>query len=183
MSDDDELLDIEHTDGAPVDHRRLPRRTYTDDERAAAIAAVPTFGGSINATACALGIPERTLNQWVNGDRCAHLLPLSDRKRLELAEKFEHLAELALDVSITKIGDLDAKSAAITAAVATDKLLLLRGEATAITEHRSEGEEQKREAIRQRYTRARVLKSEPLPAPEQPQNGAGPAPLSEAPDP
>lgn len=123
------------------------RRAYSDAERAESLAALSANGGNVSLTAGQLGIPRTTLVHWAGADASklpAEVVELRRTKHEELAARFEKLAELAIDIAEQKVRDLDGKAAVITAAVATDKALLLRGEATQITESRGTSESEVR---------------------------------------
>jgi hypothetical protein len=102
-----------------------PRRSYSKNERAAAVAAVAANNGSVHGTAKILGIPETSLRQWCSGDRHPELLPLSERYKKALADKLGHFADLAIGVALKKIDELSAYQAVICASIAIDKWLLL----------------------------------------------------------
>lgn len=138
----------------------MTRRRYTNNERATAVAAVSANNGSVNETARKLGIPETSLRQWCSGQRHPELQPLSEQKKLELADQFGQLAELLLGVVRKKADQLDAKSAAIAAAVCIDKALLLQGQATSISESRTTTEAADRLALlREHYGRAQEIRT------------------------
>ncbi len=181
MTDELEEPDTEGQDTGPEVEEQGPRRikrSYTDDERIAAVTAVEANGGNVYATACELGIPEPTLRQWVKGDRCEHLQPVHEQKRRDLARRFVGLAEKMLGVAERKADELDAKSATIAAAVAVDKALLLTGEATSIVESRNPEQEARADAIRSRYGRrlTPVQATPHAPAPSSPDAGAAQPP-------
>jgi hypothetical protein len=105
-----------------------PRRRYTHDERARAVAAVAANNGSVHGTAKLLGVPETSLRQWVSGERHPELLPLSERYKMELADKLARFADLAIGIALKKINELSAYQAVICASIAIDKWLLLTGQ-------------------------------------------------------
>ena len=110
-----------------------PRRRYSHDERAKAVAAVAANNGSVNGTARLLGVPETSLRQWVRGERHPELLPLSERYKRELADKFEGLVWRLLDIVDEKMDELTPYQAMLAAAICTDKWLLLTAEPTQVT--------------------------------------------------
>ena len=117
-----------------------PRRRYTNNERANAVAAVAVGGGSVHGTAKKLGIPETSLRQWHKGQRCRQVLPLSEQKRLELADRFEEVIHQAVEVVVEKLSEASAAQAAVIAGIACDKMLLLRREgAVAASERGGDG--------------------------------------------
>lgn len=111
---------------------------YSDRERDLAVAAVSANHGNVTGTAAQLGIPEPTLRQWVNGrSRPANPVDLSVVKE-GLARSFERVARRMIKQASRKVKDMSGGQAVLGAAIATDKMLLLRGEATSITEHRDD---------------------------------------------
>jgi transposase-like protein len=112
-----------------------PRR-YSDGERSDALAALAANGGNVKRTAKALGIPEKTLANWAKGDRHPEAARAGEEKKGPLADQFQQLAEKLLCVALDKAHLLNAKDAVVAAAVAVDKMRLLRNEATQIDEHR-----------------------------------------------
>ncbi len=157
MTDDTEEPDRDESqDTGPEgeEHDRDARgRRYTDDERSAALAAVRLNEGNVNATAAQLGIPEPTLRQWVKGDRCPHLQPLAEQKRIELAKRLLRLHESAVGVAERGVDKLDAYKATLVAAIALDKAMHALGEATQVIEHRNPEQEARAAAIQRRYGR------------------------------
>lgn len=105
----------------------VPYRGYSDDERSAAVALVAANAGNVNATATELGIPETTLRQWVNGDRCAHLLPMSEQKRRNLANRIRGVVSRMIDVLEADISDIKPSQAAVIMGIGIDKILALEG--------------------------------------------------------
>lgn len=109
---------------------RRGRRQYTDDERAAALAAVVANGGCVETTARALGIPTSTLQCWHRGYRCPEALQLRDEKAGELAAAMEEIAWLLLALVPEKVYDAPLKHLVAAFGIMVDKMLLLRGEHT-----------------------------------------------------
>lgn len=110
------------------------RRRYSDDERANAVAAVAANGGNINGTAAKLGVPEKTLENWVKSVVHPESAIVGEQKKPLLADQFESIATKLVGIADRKAEDLNAKDAMIAAGVAVDKMRLLRGQSTAITE-------------------------------------------------
>jgi transposase-like protein len=116
---------------APVSRQRR----YSDQEQADALAALAENGGEVSATSRATGIPEATLRHWRDGD-CRPISPeLVEQRKSVRAAAYDDFADKALAVAMDKVDELDAKAAIIASAVATDKALLLRGQATSIVQH------------------------------------------------
>lgn len=138
------------------------RRRYSESDQAEALATLEANGGNISQTARELDIPHETLRQWVTGIVSAPAPALREQKKRELADRYEGLLNRALDTVDAKVDQMSASAAVMAAAIMTDKMLLLRGEATNITEHRDDSRE---EALRERYGRLTSARSAPPPTP------------------
>jgi hypothetical protein len=119
-------------------------RKYSDEAKAQALsllAANSAANAPLKLTSDQLQIPDATLSEWSKGrsinDRVRELL---EAEKASLASIYEQVATLAAIRLKEKLADDAAmeKTAlvgvATTAAIAVDKLRLLRGESTAITE-------------------------------------------------
>ena len=117
-----------------------PHRQFTEDERASAIATLTANRGNAKRTARNLGIPRTTLRQWVGRAKSSTAVPAKtspavvDAYKGRLARKFEEFADLALDEVPSRIPTMSGRDLLFQAAIATDKVLLLRGQATNRTE-------------------------------------------------
>jgi transposase-like protein len=116
----------------------MSKRRYSDDERAACLAALAANGGNVERTAREVGVPKTTLQQWATGARHPEATQMSETKKPELADLFEDLARKALGVSRRGIRSLKADKAAVVAGIATDKMRLLRGQSTATVDAKHE---------------------------------------------
>lgn len=118
---------------------RPPRnyRRYSDAFRAAALAALDANGGNVKRTARELGIPYRTLAEWVAG---RNPVSAEDRaqKRVELADAVEHACDALTHgiVAAVKAGKASVQEMAVALGISVEKLLLLRNQPTSI--HRDE---------------------------------------------
>jgi hypothetical protein len=111
------------------------RRRYSDDERAAALAALAANGGNVPLTARQLDIPEQTLRNWTAGRRHPEASQMGDEKRPPLADAFEALAGKLLDgITPAKITETGVKDLTTSAAIAVDKMRLLREQPTSISD-------------------------------------------------
>jgi transposase-like protein len=135
------------------------RQRYTDQQQAEALALVQANGGDTAATSAATGIPEATLRAWRDGERRPPVVQLCSEKKEALAEQFEALAERAVQVADAKVESASARDAAVIAGIATDKALLLRGEATAIVQHQDDA---RLAELRARYVEAQRVAREEL---------------------
>lgn len=118
----------------------MSKRVYSDEEKAAALAALDANGGNVNGTAQVLDIPEATLRAWAEGrNQHPSVAEMHERKKGELAEKFETVAHMLLDVTTDDAEGMrktNVRDRMIAAGVAVDKKLLLTGKPTAIVERR-----------------------------------------------
>lgn len=114
------------------------RRRYTDDDRATALAVLDSNAGNLSRTARETGVPASTIKRWAD-DRADDLTELRDQKKEALSEVWDKVARAylarALDPAVLK--DTGGQSAITAAAIATDKLQLLEGKPTEVTEVRS----------------------------------------------
>lgn len=115
------------------------RKQYDDKFRASAVvmleaAGYPDTKGALTRTAQHVGVPARTLSRWFNGEQNPPPDQTVSEKRGELADLFENAAYLYLGHSVKPeiIEETRGKDAIMAAAVATDKMRLLKGLPTEI---------------------------------------------------
>jgi transposase-like protein len=114
------------------------KRSYTDEERGNALAALAANGGNVSRTAAALGIPAKTLEHWAKGERQPRSAQMGELKKGPLADAFEDLArQLLAGMTPAKIADANLQQLATAAGIAVDKMQLLRGKPTGVTETRT----------------------------------------------
>jgi hypothetical protein len=118
------------------------KRQYTDNDKAGALAALDANNGNVNRTARQIGIPRTTLIEWMyNRHVSSDVSDIRQEKKVSLAEKFEQLAEKLVDDLIIRVGQGKFVEEATAAAIAIDKMQLLRGAPTSIsdvTQHTNE---------------------------------------------
>jgi transposase-like protein len=142
------------------------QRTYTDEDRAATLAALVANGGNVAKTARECGVKRQTLQHWIRQQQPRQVptvptepgIPLAPEKKQAapvsvrptaervaalvpgavnvLADNFQALAEKLVGVADRGADKLNAKDAVISAGVAVDKMRLLREQATVILDHR-----------------------------------------------
>ena len=113
----------------------MPQRSYTDEERTAALLALAANGGNVKQTALQLGLPRKTLETWHRGIHHAHVAETCHAKRLPLADQFEAIAHRALDLLPGRLEEASPRDLIVVAAVAADKMRLLREQPTHISAH------------------------------------------------
>jgi transposase-like protein len=116
--------------GSWTERRSSVQRSYTDDERQLAVAAVAANGGNVYRTALQQGIPVRTLDNWVKGLRHPELSQTVQEKKDALADRLEQIVSLlaeGLD-DPDKIADAPLNVIATSLGITIDKIRLLRGE-------------------------------------------------------
>jgi transposase-like protein len=128
------------------------RRKYSDTQRANALAVLSANRGNVLRTSRELNIPERTLNDWshlaenamnpnskrpVSSEYALEIAQLREEKVADLSNVFESVARKYLshasDESV--VMQTRGRDAVFSAAIATDKMQLLRNQPTSITEH------------------------------------------------
>lgn len=125
------------------------RKRYSDREKAEALAIFDACG-TLTETARVTGIPTSTLNPWILAQRGVNpdISLLRQGKQLDtvdLAAKFDRIAHLATSHVISRLEDpkkankVQIPHLMTAAGIATDKMQLLRGQPTSITEERVSG--------------------------------------------
>lgn len=125
-------------------------RTYTPEDKAASLAALAANGGNLAKTARQVGVPRKTLALWAQRVQeatpadattppkkgvAAEVAAMLPDASACLADKLEHVANV-LTGHLTdpeKIADASLNQIAVAAAVAIDKMRLLREQPTSIS--------------------------------------------------
>lgn len=115
-----------------------PKRRYTDDERAAALAALAANGGNVFRTAAQLGIPATTIKNWAKGYRHPEAAEMGEQKKGPMADALEAVAWKLLDSIPSKIAKATLAQVSTSMGISIDKARLLRGEPTNIEESRND---------------------------------------------
>lgn len=106
------------------------RRQFSDNDKAAALAALDANGGNVLKTAKQINVPRSTLQEWANG-RVNHDVPeLRQQAKKALAERLEEIAHQLIDAVPDKIADASLQQVATALGIVVDKKQLLTGEAT-----------------------------------------------------
>lgn len=109
--------------------------TYTEDQKASALAALQANDGNVKKTAKFLGIPEPTLRKWKNGQHLSTtVVQKYDVKKADLADLYEQVTrDILASISREDIATANLSARMTGAGIATDKMQLLREKPTAIT--------------------------------------------------
>jgi hypothetical protein len=116
----------------PRRRRNSTRTWWSDAERLAALAAVDANGGNVAAAARELGIPENTLRQWHKGERYPEAAQLRAEARGLLAAAMEDAVWQMLALAPGKLDAASLSQLSTAIGTLTDRMRLLRGEATTI---------------------------------------------------
>jgi transposase-like protein len=117
------------------------KRSYSEEEKASALALLKANRGNVTKTSSDLNVPATTLRQWRDGEHVnADVAKKREKKERSLAELFEEVAYAYLDRALETeaVSESKGKEAVVAAATALDKLRLLQGEATSISEVRDD---------------------------------------------
>lgn len=109
------------------------RRKYSDKDRAEALALLTANGGNLLRTATDLDMPLATLEGWAKASVTHPDVTELKKVKIEaLEDLFEQAARkyIARALADDAVAKSSGKDAMITAATATDKMRLLRGEST-----------------------------------------------------
>ena len=113
-------------------------KRYSDESKAEALAVLEANGGNSKRTARDTGIPQTTLRNWREG-RGTSAVSSSTRtqKKTELSEKLEEVAwRLTNAITPEMIGKASLVQIMTGLGIVIDKMRLLRGESTSISESR-----------------------------------------------
>ncbi len=110
----------------------MPYRRYTKAQKASAVAEASVNG--VRAAEAATGIRESTIRYWLDQPEFAQL---REKTREEMRDGFKVLVHRAQERLTALVPTMEPRDLTILLGVATDKSLLLSGDATGRTEHRS----------------------------------------------
>lgn len=113
----------------------MPKRRYTPEDIATALALLEANDGNVFKTAKELGMPMSTLRLWREGKGVTpKILADTEDKKVDLADLFERVVRINLEHAIktTTVRDMSGRDAVMAAAIATDKMRLLRNQPTNI---------------------------------------------------
>jgi hypothetical protein len=112
--------------------QKRSKRSYTEAEKAIALASLDANGGNVNRTSIAIDVPYATLAGW-EADRRAGKLPGSiiqgvKEKRGDLALKLESIAHSIVEHMPGKIAKASLSQSAVALGIVIDKVRILRGQ-------------------------------------------------------
>lgn len=118
----------------------MATKRYSVEERAQALAVLQANGGNLKRTERDTGIPRKTLAGWRDGNNKDHAAVVEQlpAKCEDLASKLDEIAHKIVFVIPEKIEEAKLKDLTYSLGVIIDKRNLLRGQATSITETRSD---------------------------------------------
>ena len=118
----------------------MSKRQYSDNDKAVALATLDANEGNIRQTAKMLKLPESTLTDWSNNRGvCPEVAEIRDDKKTELADKLEEVAHALTDnILLRAQSDFSVltplKDFAVSLGIAIDKMQVLKGKPTSISE-------------------------------------------------
>lgn len=110
---------------------------YSDSRKANALAALVANDGNLSRTSSELGIPRTTLRHWRDGELPSDVADLGQVKRGDLAAKLEEVAWALAGAIEGKIPFGTLQHTAVALGIVIDKIQLLHGKPTSITDDRS----------------------------------------------
>ncbi len=120
----------------------MAKRSYSDEEKASALAALAANGGNVQLTARQVGVPRKTLEVWSKGNCCSPAVAnIRHQKTEDLADRLEDLAHQLANAIPGKIPTADLKQLSVSLGIAVDKMRLLREQPTSIEGHDLSDEE------------------------------------------
>ncbi len=111
-----------------------PKRRYSEDDKATTLAVLQSCNGNVTRTARETGIPAATISKWRDGKHINEsVTEMCDIKKGELKDRFEVIAHSLVDAIPGAIAGANLQQITTSLAIAIDKMLLLKGQPTAIT--------------------------------------------------
>lgn len=115
-------------------------RTYSEQEKAAALEALALSGMNLNHTAQIIGIPSSTLREWSNGANLteATYVQFAQKRTALTVARCQEIQQRVIDklLSPETIEKMRASELFIALGIITDKLRVMQGKPTNITESR-----------------------------------------------
>jgi transposase-like protein len=121
--------------GATQRGKPKPKRPYSEDDKATALALLKANGNNCLLTSRQTGIPNETLRRWSNGEHISRDVPgKRDAKQEQLGDIFERITRKYLEHAEKSgtISKVRGRDAVIAACASADKMRLLREQPTSI---------------------------------------------------
>jgi len=143
-----------HKNGNGDKKRRLtrPKRRYSDQEKAAALAFLDYCKGNLTEAAEGLKIPIKTLQEWRDGRVSDDVANIRREKGDSIAALLEDIVILGLKYKLERPQLLSPVDLAIFA----DKLLIFSGRANQITENRNDTPDERKARLLHLTDKAKV---------------------------
>jgi len=121
------------TEAAILERRAIQYRDYPEEKKAEALLAYEANSFNVSQTARQLGIPRQTLDYWIkDAERFAEI---QKGKRGILADRLENIAYSLVDsIDSHDLSIVPLQNKATSLAIAIDKMQLLRGQPTSISQ-------------------------------------------------
>jgi hypothetical protein len=104
------------------------RRSYSTEDKAAALTLLDFHRGNVKRAARAACVPRKTLEQWRDGKGVsAEVVSLHYLKGSQIADRLENLVHLMLDAMPHKLDGMSGLELVKAAGVCIEKMQLLRG--------------------------------------------------------
>lgn len=123
----------------------MARRVYTDDDKARVLAVLTANNGNVKRTARDTQVAEQTVRDWKKAAERGTLpakvvsaLPVAAQDFMQKAETIRDLAMDELEIALRQ-GDVKPAQLVPVIGMLTEKILLVKGQATSRTEHVSTG--------------------------------------------
>jgi transposase-like protein len=140
------------------------RRSYSDEQKAEALAGLDANAGNVARTARQLSLPRKTLDQWAKGRVHPDVANLRQGKKEALADRLEALALRLADAMPGKIAGASLIQLAVAVGIVIDKMLLLRATASHVGGTEALTDQERLDRLRELAERARRRSGVPDPA-------------------
>ncbi len=133
--------------------KTVRKRSYSDREKATALAALDFHGGNLSAASKALGVPIKTLSDWRDGAAVnADVAEFRNEEKANLVEMFEQVIVAGLRAKL----ETPEKLSGVDIGIFTDKMNVLRGAPDSISKSIAADPEQRQARILELVRKAGV---------------------------
>lgn len=145
----------------------MARRSYSDKERAEALAVLDSTkkGGVPNYSEASrlAGVPRKTIEEWDKGRVNSDVAEIRQHKKGELADCLSVVAHELVEAIGGKIAEASLQQVATSMGIVVDKMQLLRGEPTSISQSQGMNDDERAERVAALLERARARRDGPAP--------------------